>query len=206
MALLDLRRSVARLIRMGAQKLRPQSLHIPHAVQMDSDARRIYSTLQLDPFPLERIEARNRKVYADGGHPLSDENRKGVHPLMVEFVEVMMKEFAARNLPFIVSEIKRSVARQAALFRQGFSRARGPQSPHVLGHAVDFIHLTKGWDLRPDEWAIIGAIGKEVARRRSIPIIWGGDFRSLYDPAHWELDMKVIEAREERRKARQASS
>ena len=34
---------------------------------------------------------------------------------------------------------------------------------------------------------MIGGVGKEVARKMGLRVTWGGDFKSLYDPAHWEL-------------------
>lgn len=64
---------------------------------------------------------------------------------------------------------------------------RPGRSPHQFGMAVDIAHLTRAWDLTAKEWAVIGLIGKEVARKRKIRIVWGGDFKSIYDPAHWEL-------------------
>ncbi|QCS37219.1 hypothetical protein [Tortoise microvirus 70] len=58
--------------------------------------------------------------------------------------------------------------------------------------AVDIVHFGRYWDLSPKEWAVVGLIGKEVARRRNIKIVWGGDWR-FWDPAHWELkDWKAL--------------
>ena len=52
--------------------------------------------------------------------------------------------------------------------------------------AVDIIHATRGWNLTKKEWDVVGAIGKELARKRNIDIEWGGDWK-FYDPAHWQI-------------------
>jgi hypothetical protein len=53
--------------------------------------------------------------------------------------------------------------------------------------AVDIIHATRAWNLSKKEWDCIGAIGKEIARKRNIKLDWGGEW-NFYDPAHWEID------------------
>lgn len=75
---------------------------------------------------------------------------------------------------------------QDRLYAKGVTKAKGGESPHNYGCAVDQVHYSRYWDLTKKEWAVIGLIGKEVARRRNIKIVWGGDW-GFYDPAHWEL-------------------
>lgn len=115
----------------------------------------------------------------------------GVDPVLAEFVRAFVRELERRQLPFFVHELLRSRERQNALFKQGVTKARFGQSSHNFGLGVDIVHYGRYWDLTPKEWAIVGVIGKEVARKRGVSVVWGGDW-SFYDPAHWELaDWKI---------------
>ena len=112
----------------------------------------------------------------------------GVHPRLVALV----KEAAALTpVDFMVTEGLRTPARQAALVRAGASRTR--RSRHLTGHAVDVAALVDGqvrwdWPLYPR----IAAAFKAAAARQGTPIVWGGDWSSLRDGPHFELDRKVF--------------
>jgi hypothetical protein len=80
----------------------------------------------------------------------------------------------------------RDEKRQNDLYEQGRSKAKGGNSPHQFGCAVDIVHATRYWQLSKKEWDIIGSIGKEIARKRHLKLDWGGDW-DFYDPAHWQL-------------------
>jgi hypothetical protein len=109
------------------------------------------------------------------------------HPVLALFINRFHAELLERNLPFVIFQVWRSPQQQAKAKANGVSLAAAWESPHQFGCAVDIIHKTRGWNLTKAEWAVIGAIGKEVARKLGVRITWGGDFMSLYDPAHWEL-------------------
>lgn len=121
-------------------------------------------------------------------------SRDDAHPLIVEFTNAFLKDLKARGMPFWPHCFFRSGQVQNSLYHQGVTRARAGQSPHNYGMAVDIVHFTRLWNLSEKEWAVIGLIGKEVARRRNIKMTWGGDW-SFYDPAHWELKDWKKEAR-----------
>lgn len=134
------------------------------------------------------------------------------HPDIVIFWKAMFKHMKARGIPVRAFEFTRSTERQNELFDTGRSKARAGQSPHQIhtfkfkthrwcfesksqkedefvqdySAAVDIIHATRGWNLTKKEWDVVGAIGKEIARKRNIDIEWGGDWQ-FYDPAHWQL-------------------
>lgn len=115
----------------------------------------------------------------------------GVHPLVLKFARNLEKRLFAFGIEVKIYELYRSNERQNELYAQGVTKARAGQSPHQYGLAVDLIHRTRGWDLTKAEWGIIGAHGKEVARKLGVKIEWGGDW-NFYDPAHWQLaDWKV---------------
>jgi len=124
--------------------------------------------------------------------------REGSHPDLVEFTNRLLAVMKERSYPFFPVEFARSGRRQNEIQAAGHSRARAGQSPHNYGCAVDIVHVRDGWELDPHEdmqrakWAVIGTLGKEVARKMAnrhpgFRIVWGGDFKSIYDPAHWEL-------------------
>lgn len=113
--------------------------------------------------------------------------REGAHPKILEFEDALIKRLAKHMVPMWAHSIVRGAKQQEAAFAGGFSKARFGKSPHNFGCAVDLVHGTKAWGLSEDAWKIIGDIGKEVAKSRGVPIVWGGDFQSLWDPAHWEL-------------------
>lgn len=121
---------------------------------------------------------------------LSQRSRKameGVHPDLVRVVE---EAIATTPIDFMITEGLRTAQRQAALVRAGASRTL--ESRHLTGHAVDVAALVDGqvrWD-----WPLYAQVAKAfkaAAARRGVTLIWGGDWRSLKDGPHFELDRKV---------------
>lgn len=115
-------------------------------------------------------------------------NRSGAHPDIIRFEAAFIRALARVYVPAFAHNMVRDDAHQNALYVQGVSRAKAGKSPHNYGLAVDVVHSTKAWDMTKEQWAVFGHVGKEVAKRLIIPIIWGGDWVSFWDPAHWELD------------------
>jgi peptidoglycan L-alanyl-D-glutamate endopeptidase CwlK len=113
---------------------------------------------------------------------------EGVHPRLVALV----KEAAALTpVDFMVTEGVRTPKRQAALVRAGASRTK--KSRHLTGHAVDIAAMVDGqvrwdWPLYPR----IAAAFKAAAARQGTAIVWGGDWTSLRDGPHFELDRRVF--------------
>lgn len=116
------------------------------------------------------------------------ERLQGLHPRLVAVV----KEASALSpVDFMVTEGMRTKARQAALVRAGASRTM--VSRHLTGHAVDVAAMVDGqvrwdWPLYPR----IAAAFKAAAARQGTAIIWGGDWTSLRDGPHFELDRKAF--------------
>lgn len=118
--------------------------------------------------------------------PRDELRLKGVHPDLVALVE-MAKTLSP--IDFIVTEGLRTKARQAQLVAAGASKTQN--SRHLTGHAVDIAALVNGqvrwdWPLYPR----IAAAFKAAAARKGTPIVWGGDWKSLRDGPHFELDRK----------------
>lgn len=122
-------------------------------------------------------------------------DRSSVDPGILLFERRFLAKMKSIGIPMFAHCVVRSVEEQDKLFAGGFSRARGGDSPHQYGLAIDLIHSTMGWDLPHDPakpvttnkcWEMIGVIGKEVAATAEIPIEWGGDW-DFWDPAHWQI-------------------
>lgn len=112
---------------------------------------------------------------------------KGVHPALVAVVELAITR---SSVDFMITEGMRTPERQASLVKAGASRTL--KSRHLTGHAVDVAALVDG-QLRWD-WPLYARIAeafKDAAVELKTPIIWGGDWKSLRDGPHFELDRKV---------------
>lgn len=113
---------------------------------------------------------------------------EGVHPRLVALVR---EAIALSPVDFMVTEGLRTPERQAALVRAGASRTK--HSRHLTGHAVDVAAMVDGqvrwdWPLYPR----IAAAFKAAAVRQGTSIVWGGDWPTLRDGPHFELDRKVF--------------
>lgn len=98
---------------------------------------------------------------------------------------------AAKTCPvqIEISEVRRTIARQAELVKAGASRTM--DSRHLTGAAADFYVLVGGkarWDW--PLYATAGAHIKKVAAALNIAIVWGGDWKNFKDGPHIELDRK----------------
>ena len=112
---------------------------------------------------------------------------EGVHPALID---VVRDAIGRTPVDFMVTEGLRTPARQMALVRAGASRTL--KSRHLTGHAVDVAAVVEGqvrWD-----WPLYPRIAeafKAAAHERGVALIWGGDWPSLRDGPHFELDRKV---------------
>ena len=112
----------------------------------------------------------------------------GVHPALTAVVEAAITR---TSVDFMITEGLRTAERQAALIKAGASRTT--RSRHLTGHAVDVAALVEGqvrWD-----WPLYGRIAeafKAAALDLKTPLIWGGDWKTLRDGPHFELDRKAF--------------
>lgn len=125
------------------------------------------------------------------GFRLSERSMKrlvGVHPRLVA---VAREAIALSPVDFMVTEGLRTRARQIALVRAGASRTK--HSRHLTGHAIDVAAVIDGqvrwdWPLYPR----IAAAFKAAAARQGTAIVWGGDWPTLRDGPHFELDRRAF--------------
>lgn len=116
----------------------------------------------------------------------------GVNPSLVERVGRVLKALEAFGTPMVITDGRRSLAQQQALYAQGrtapghiVTNADGIVHPsaHQLGRAVDCCFLVDGqpsWDARLP-WKCYGALVEAAGLR------WGGSFQNLHDLPHAEL-------------------
>lgn len=114
-------------------------------------------------------------------------SREGSRPEIVKFHDAFQRQLRALGVPMFAFTFIRSSSAQDAAYAAGNSRAQAGESPHNYGMAVDIVHSRRAWDLTRAEWNLIGHIGKDVAARNQLRIDWGGDWETIYDPAHWEM-------------------
>lgn len=123
-------------------------------------------------------------TYALGQRSL--DRLKGVHP---DLQKVVRRAIELTPIDFTITEGLRTLERQKTLLAAGASQTL--KSRHITGHAIDFAALVGGevrWD-----WPLYGKIAeafKAAATELGVPIIWGGDWKSLRDGPHVELDRK----------------
>ena len=110
----------------------------------------------------------------------------GVHP---DLVKVVKRAIEITEIDFVVTEGLRTKERQAELFKAGASQTMN--SRHLTGHAVDL--AAWGGKVRWD-WPLYAKLAqamKAAAKEVDVSIVWGGDWTSLRDGPHFELNRKV---------------
>lgn len=125
----------------------------------------------------------------------SERNLVGVHPDLAGVIRQAWGRIQGRpdKLGFVVIEGVRTKDRQAQLVAAGASQTMNGR--HLTGHAVDLMATVANvgrWD-----WPLYGALAavvKEVAEAEGVPIVWGGDWRTLRDGPHFELGRKEYPA------------
>ena len=128
----------------------------------------------------------------------SIDNLKGVHP---DLVKLMTEAIKDSPVDFTITEGVRTTERQQMLFKQrpkvtnvdGIIKKSNHQvKSDGYGHAVDLYPFYNGSVQVQDKEVIpklklIAVHIKAVAKCLGIGLTWGGDFKSLYDPPHFQL-------------------
>lgn len=115
---------------------------------------------------------------------------QGVHPDLVKVVERAIEITA---VDFMVTEGLRTPERQAELLKAGATQTKN--SRHLTGHAVDVAAVVDGkvcWSFAP--YGKIAQAMKQAAEELGVAIVWGGEWVTLKDGPHFELDRKVYPA------------
>lgn len=119
---------------------------------------------------------------------ISEKNLMGVHEALVSVVRYAI---SVTEIDFQVIEGIRDMERQRQLVRDGKSRTL--RSRHLTGHAVDIVPYVNNiipWH----DWSAFEQVAcamKIAALKLSIPVEWGGDWKSFKDGAHFQLCHKI---------------
>lgn len=110
---------------------------------------------------------------------------QGVHPDLIRVAE-RARQLSPR--PFVIIEGLRSLEQQKANVAKGVSQTMN--SRHLTGHAIDAVPLDDAgkitWDWK--YYPPLAGTFKTAATDLGIPIVWGGDWKTLKDGPHYELD------------------
>ncbi len=133
----------------------------------------------------------------------STDNLIGVHP---DLVKVMEESIKTTPVDFTIVEGVRTLERQQKLYAQGrtekgnkVTNADGVKNksnhqvkPDGYGYAVDVYPYVDG-SVRVSEKYVIPKLKeiadhiKSIAKKLSVTVVWGGDWKNPYDPPHFEL-------------------
>lgn len=119
----------------------------------------------------------------------------GCDPRLLVWASVLQQMARRRDIPLYVHCALRDRRTQNSLLAKGVSRAKYPRSAHNIGEAVDIVHGVYHWQMNEQEWALLHVLGRlaldrtnaYLKKEHKLDLTWGGSFKSLYDPAHWEI-------------------
>lgn len=142
------------------------------------------------PKPQEKLTMPNKPSRSNTGFKLSNKSKqkmKGVHPQLQAVVELALTKYTTQD--FTVLEGLRSEADQRKYVKAGTSQTMN--SKHRVGRAVDIIPygVKDIWDWQ--YYYPIAKAMKAAAHELGVPIVWGGDWKSLKDGPHFELHSSV---------------
>ncbi|ATZ13271.1 M15 family metallopeptidase [Erwinia amylovora] len=115
---------------------------------------------------------------------ISEQNLRGVHSDLVKVVRLALR---LSQIDFRVIEGMRNMARQRQLVSSGKSQTLN--SRHLTGHAVDlapWVNHSIPWQ-DWDAFVLIAKAMKKASAQSEIPLVWGGDWKTLKDGPHFEL-------------------
>lgn len=115
---------------------------------------------------------------------------------LMRWAAMVVEAARKRGVPLYVHCAFRGEAEQAMVNARGNSKAAFPRSAHNIGEAVDIVHGTYHWNMTRQEWDLIRVLGERALDRLNaglnkadkLHLKWGGTFKTLYDPAHWEIE------------------
>lgn len=113
----------------------------------------------------------------------SKSNLVDVHP---DLVKVAYRALELSPVDFMVTDGRRSLARQRELFAQKATKTLN--SRHLTGHAIDVAALRDGkvtWNWQ--EYEVIAEAFLKAASELGIDVEWGGNWESFRDGPHYQL-------------------
>jgi hypothetical protein len=128
--------------------------------------------------------AENFEFGKDRGEIPMINDLSALHPYFRDQIYRLIDRCQKKGIELQVVESYRTRIKQAEYYSMGrkYTRSNGGKSRHQFGLAVDVVPIVNGvavWDNKV-LWRRIGIIGESLGLR------WGGRWRSLYDPGHFE--------------------
>lgn len=107
-----------------------------------------------------------------------------LHPYFRDQINQLIKTCRKKGIELAVVESFRSSSKQDEYKAMGqkYTRSKGGRSKHQYGLAIDVVPVVNGqaqWHNKA-LWKKIGVVGEQLGLR------WGGRWRHLYDPGHFE--------------------
>lgn len=102
---------------------------------------------------------------------------------------IVRQAFKMSTVDFTVVEGLRTLERQKELVKQGASKTL--KSKHLEGKAVDIYPFYYGQvqvNAPPEKFREIAKAMKRAAREAGCKLTWGGDWKTLVDMPHYQLD------------------
>jgi peptidoglycan L-alanyl-D-glutamate endopeptidase CwlK len=113
-----------------------------------------------------------------------------LHPLVKRQADKIITEMARLGHPVRIVQGYRSIEEQNRLYAQGrtttgsvVTNAKGGQSFHNYGVAVDMVFVKEGWNATESLWQLLGKVGKAQGFE------WGGDWTGFVDRPHFEMKL-----------------
>lgn len=120
---------------------------------------------------------------------VSESRIKKLHPAVQNKVRQFINIAEKEGIKLRVTDGFRTFKEQDELYAKGRTKpgkivtnAKGGQSYHNYGLAVDVVPMVNGWPNYNDDYIRISQIGK------SLGFTWGGDFASIKDKPHFHYD------------------
>lgn len=108
---------------------------------------------------------------------------EGIHPKLRQLCE---RTIQITPYNFVITEGKRTLATQKKYVKEGKSQTMN--SKHLSGNAIDFVDFPDfSYDVK--KMTAIAKAFKKASKELNIPIIWGGDWKTLVDTPHIQLDL-----------------
>ena len=114
----------------------------------------------------------------------SKERLKGVDEKLVDIIETSLME---SPYDFGITEGLRTIEKQKEYVKAGKSQTM--KSYHLRGKAVDIVIYKDGkvtWDLK--YYKEVADVIKSVAKSKGVRITWGGDWKTLVDGPHFQIE------------------
>ena len=115
---------------------------------------------------------------------ISEQRLNEVRPCLKAIIHEAVARAEDKGMTVQITEGLRTQQRQLELFKAGKSKTMN--SYHLNGRAVD-VYVNNGWKF--EDYKAFADIVKIVAKERGYKVTWGGDFRTLKDGPHFQVEL-----------------